>query len=393
VGIRVEAYSPDQARDPDGKWAGGGYGTLPYTLDPEDAKWIHDPSWKQHHDYRQQAYGGVIVRKDGRFLLREPTNHFDGYHWTWPKGKMESPEEHPVDVATREVREETGFNTRIFDTVPGTYKSATGSYSNFYLMKPKGFDRDAMDTETQGLRWATYAEAKQLIGRSRNLAGRWRDLKILERAHQTLKSYNYGKIQAYSPDEPRDPAGKWTNGPGGGAGEAKTKGAGVKTKVHEFLTGLGFQKLEGKHTFEGLKGKTGTGYEHPGIGKVVVESKAVSFEHPQGGTFSKIPVNTPAGMAKMQNVFAPTKTPVAMPSWWKGDPVSWESYKTAVAAHQGQPPPAKQQIPTSGLERAGLIAPEKLPPSLAKPVPAGMVEQYQSVSGAKLTWRPDVGAY
>ena len=34
-----------------------------------------------------QAYGGVLLRNTGHILLREPTNHFDGYVWTFAKGK------------------------------------------------------------------------------------------------------------------------------------------------------------------------------------------------------------------------------------------------------------------------------------------------------------------
>jgi hypothetical protein len=29
-----------------------------------------------------KAYGGVLLTRGGRILLREPANHFDGYVWT-----------------------------------------------------------------------------------------------------------------------------------------------------------------------------------------------------------------------------------------------------------------------------------------------------------------------
>lgn len=31
------------------------------------------------------AYGGVVISRDGYFLLREVKNHFDGYVWTFAK--------------------------------------------------------------------------------------------------------------------------------------------------------------------------------------------------------------------------------------------------------------------------------------------------------------------
>lgn len=38
------------------------------------------------------TYGGVILSKNDYVLLREPTNHFDGYAWTFPKGKPDKGE-------------------------------------------------------------------------------------------------------------------------------------------------------------------------------------------------------------------------------------------------------------------------------------------------------------
>lgn len=34
------------------------------------------------------AYGGVIVDTEGRVLLREPSDHFDGYVWTFSKAAL-----------------------------------------------------------------------------------------------------------------------------------------------------------------------------------------------------------------------------------------------------------------------------------------------------------------
>ena len=34
------------------------------------------------------SYGGVVIDVWGRLLLRTPTNHFDGYVWTFPKGRQ-----------------------------------------------------------------------------------------------------------------------------------------------------------------------------------------------------------------------------------------------------------------------------------------------------------------
>ena len=46
----------------------------------------------------KRRYGGVTFNSMGEVLLREPLNHFDGYHWTFAKGKGDK-DEHPVDTA------------------------------------------------------------------------------------------------------------------------------------------------------------------------------------------------------------------------------------------------------------------------------------------------------
>ena len=62
---------------------------------------------------KEKAYGGVVINDQGEILLREPRNHFDGYVWTFPKGRPEKeqrPGETPEETAFREVLEETGIN-------------------------------------------------------------------------------------------------------------------------------------------------------------------------------------------------------------------------------------------------------------------------------------------
>ncbi len=72
------------------------------------------------------AYGGVLLTACGQVLLREPANHFDGYHWTFAKGKAD-PEENPEHTALREVYEETGYVCQIVGVLPGVYKSSLSS--------------------------------------------------------------------------------------------------------------------------------------------------------------------------------------------------------------------------------------------------------------------------
>jgi hypothetical protein len=41
---------------------------------------------------KPQAYGGVVIEPNGRLLLRRPKGDFDGYVWTFPKGRPDAGE-------------------------------------------------------------------------------------------------------------------------------------------------------------------------------------------------------------------------------------------------------------------------------------------------------------
>ena len=277
---------------------GKGVVGIPKGLHREDAKNLPpDPSWKKHKDWHQQAYGGVLVNGAGQFLIREPYKHFDGYSWTWPKGKMDDKNEHPVDTSLREVQQETGYHARIFDTLPGTYKSSSGSYSNFYLMRPKGFDYSQMDEETQGLKWASYEEAKALISTSKNEAGRDRDLAILDTAYRKLKNYS---VMDSSIEAGGDGSG--CHGPNCG----RPKGLGMLPKASLKFHGW---KDVGKQTktfhYQTIKSKPT--YSHPAHGTVMVGEKNFYHFDKNGNPVKK----APAGQLHEHLVQTHSSAPVA----------------------------------------------------------------------------------
>lgn len=133
-----------------------------------------------------RRYGGVVFNSAGEVLLREPTGHFDGYVWTFSKGRGNAGE-HPVDTALREVLEETGCRPAVVGHVPGVFTGGrVGSHNYFYLMHDATgeLDESARDRETSAVRWAGIDEARGLIGMTTNSGGRARDLATLEAAVQ-----------------------------------------------------------------------------------------------------------------------------------------------------------------------------------------------------------------
>ena len=131
-------------------------------------------------------FGGAVFDQQGRILLREPTGHYGGYHWTFPKGRPD-PGEHPTRTALRETTEETGHRPRIVGHLPGRFSAGPTATSNyFYLMQDHDglVDPEAMEQngETRALLWATVEEAEERIGATATAGGRRRDLGILHSA-------------------------------------------------------------------------------------------------------------------------------------------------------------------------------------------------------------------
>ena len=128
------------------------------------------------------AYRGVVIATDGRILLREVKNHFDGYVWTFPKGRPD-PKEAPSDTALREVLEESGAAARILTPIKGEFLGGT-TVNRYFLMTvdARELDLNFQSDETAGLRWALPDEVRALFEKTTNQIGRARDLMVLDAA-------------------------------------------------------------------------------------------------------------------------------------------------------------------------------------------------------------------
>lgn len=132
------------------------------------------------------AYGGVLIDPHGYLLLREVKNHFDGYVWTFAKGRPDKGES-PRETALREVREEMGIDAIILSPITGEFAGGT-TINRFFLMvvARDAANLDYGNRETERLCWATPGEAERLIAQTTNSKGRERDIAILKAAQSCL---------------------------------------------------------------------------------------------------------------------------------------------------------------------------------------------------------------
>ncbi len=108
-----------------------------------------------------EAAGGVVVR-DGLVALVHRPRYDD---WTLPKGKLDDGESFE-DAALREVWEETGLRCRLLGELEAaTYRDHKGReklvrYWRMEVVEDAAF---AANDEVDELRWATPAEARELL--------------------------------------------------------------------------------------------------------------------------------------------------------------------------------------------------------------------------------------
>ncbi len=142
-----------------------------------------DPTWKLKSGQNPKSirYGCVLVNDKGQVLLRKPSGHFGGLHWTFAKGGQEAGDT-AVDCALREVSEEVGYQSGIFGTVPGIHND--GYYDNAYFMAKVIGGDGKHDWETSEMKWVDMDEAEKLINESTFKPGKNNDLAVLKGAKE-----------------------------------------------------------------------------------------------------------------------------------------------------------------------------------------------------------------
>lgn len=144
-------------------------------------------------DKPASAFGCVLMDARGRVLLRQPTNKYGGYAWTFAKGPLKDGET-PAECALRHVQEETGWQAEILAEIPGLF-SGTTSASKFFLagrIKQVG----GLDAHTAETRWADFNEASDLIRQSPSRVGQERDLALLRAAQREFEALPFSRRPA-----------------------------------------------------------------------------------------------------------------------------------------------------------------------------------------------------
>jgi len=120
---------------------------------------------------RAFSAGGILFRDASRgreLLLGRRRRERDGATWSLPKGTPDDGET-TEQTALREVREETGLDVRILDSVGDIhYRFVRDGRRiektvHYFLMEVTGGDLERHDHEFEELRWFDVAEAETVM--------------------------------------------------------------------------------------------------------------------------------------------------------------------------------------------------------------------------------------
>jgi 8-oxo-dGTP pyrophosphatase MutT (NUDIX family) len=126
-----------------------------------------------HGPTAEQAFsaGGIVLRQTEaghELVLGRRRRDRDGVTWSLPKGTPDG-DETAEETALREVREETGLEVRILDSVGDVhYRFARDGRRihktvHYFLMEATGGDLSAHDREFEEVRWFGVLEAEAIM--------------------------------------------------------------------------------------------------------------------------------------------------------------------------------------------------------------------------------------
>lgn len=127
-------------------------------------------------DLLPDSFGGVVFNYQMRVLLRKPKGEFDGYVWTFPKGRPIAGEESTV-AATRVTRVKSGYDASVLGPIPGVYRGGTSRVA-YFLMQAVGDTPPGAAEDTDEVLWCDQSEVAGHLLQTHNPVGRERDIAV-----------------------------------------------------------------------------------------------------------------------------------------------------------------------------------------------------------------------
>jgi ADP-ribose pyrophosphatase YjhB (NUDIX family) len=139
----------------------------------------------QTTDRLPDSFGGVVLDHQRRVLLRKPKGEFDGYVWTFPKGRQIGGEE-PAATANRVTRVKSGYDAEVLGPITGVYRGGTSRVA-YFIMQVVGDTPPGATGDTDEVLWCDQSQVAGPFLQTRNPVGRERDLAVWRAVQELLQ--------------------------------------------------------------------------------------------------------------------------------------------------------------------------------------------------------------
>jgi 8-oxo-dGTP pyrophosphatase MutT (NUDIX family) len=123
----------------------------------------------QKESIKVQVVAGVVIKKDGKYLLLQEKQPKAYMLWNFPAGKVDEGETFE-QTAIREAKEESGYDVELVKKVGIFQKIPTDAVKHAFEAKIIGGELKFSEDEMLDARWFTFDEIKQMKDK---LRGEW----------------------------------------------------------------------------------------------------------------------------------------------------------------------------------------------------------------------------
>jgi 8-oxo-dGTP diphosphatase len=123
----------------------------------------------QKENIKVDVVAGVVVKKDGKYLLLQEKQPKAYMLWNFPAGKVDNGESFE-QTAIREAKEESGYDVELIKKIGIFQKVPTDAVKHAFEAKIIGGELKFPEDEILDAKWFTFDEVKEIKNK---LRGEW----------------------------------------------------------------------------------------------------------------------------------------------------------------------------------------------------------------------------
>lgn len=123
----------------------------------------------EKENVKTEVVAGVVIKKDGKYLLLQEKQPKAYMLWNFPAGKVDVGESFE-ETAIREAKEESGYDVELIKEIGIFQKIPTDAVKHAFEAKIVGGELRFPEDEMLGAKWFSFDEIKQM---KEKLRGEW----------------------------------------------------------------------------------------------------------------------------------------------------------------------------------------------------------------------------